>query len=140
MSTPAAAYDSPSPLMGGAVGGPAERFGDQVVRLLGAAEHRSERIRACVSEEHRTQRRRRAAWAPKIRLASLAAPPPRSWLAEAKEARGRDPTSPASQTAFCPSRAAAAPAPDRNRRSRRGRTPEPCRGRWRGSGRGSRDS
>src|SRR5712692_3080010 len=44
-----------------------ERFGDQVVQMLGAAEHRSERIRACVSEERRPQQRRWAAWAPKIR-------------------------------------------------------------------------
>src|SRR5467141_919959 len=53
-----------------ASGGPTERFGAQVVQLLGAAEHRSERMRACVSEERRLQRRRWAAWAPKIRLAS----------------------------------------------------------------------
>jgi len=31
--------------MGGAAGGPAERFGGQVAWMLGAAEHRSERIR-----------------------------------------------------------------------------------------------
>ncbi len=35
--------------------------------MLGAAEHRSERIVRCPSEEHRRQRRRWAAWAPKIR-------------------------------------------------------------------------
>src|SRR5258706_1868491 len=35
--------------------------------MLGAAEHRSARIRACVSEERRLQQRRWAAWAPKIR-------------------------------------------------------------------------
>ena len=52
------------------VGGPGERFGDQVVQLLGAAEHRSERIDRCVSEERRLQQRRWAAWAPKIRSAS----------------------------------------------------------------------
>src|SRR5216683_1792419 len=44
-----------------------ERFGDQVVQMLGAAEHRSARIRGCASEERRLQRRRWAAWAPKIR-------------------------------------------------------------------------
>src|ERR1700686_3819241 len=44
-----------------------ERFGAQVVQMLGAAEHRSERIRPCVSEERRPQRHRWAAWAPKIR-------------------------------------------------------------------------
>src|SRR4029077_4893630 len=44
-----------------------ESFGDQVVQMLGAPEHGSERIRACVSEERRSQRRRWAAWAPKIR-------------------------------------------------------------------------
>src|SRR6266849_641141 len=44
-----------------------ERFGGQVVQVLGAAEHRSERIFRCVSEERRSQRRRWAAWAPKIR-------------------------------------------------------------------------
>src|SRR5260370_34153767 len=48
-------------------GASGERFGDQVVQLLGAAEHRSERICRCVSEERRPQRRRWAAWAPKIR-------------------------------------------------------------------------
>src|SRR5450759_1551488 len=35
--------------------------------MLGAAEHRSERIHPCVSEERRPQRRRWAASAPKIR-------------------------------------------------------------------------
>src|SRR5216683_7985956 len=74
MSTPAAAYDSPSPAIRGAAGGPAERFGDQVVQMLGAAEHRSRAHRACPSEERRRQQRRWAAWAPKIRSASLAAP------------------------------------------------------------------
>src|ERR1700680_833507 len=44
-----------------------ERFGVQVVQLLGAAEHRSARIDRCVSEEQRSQRRRWAAWVPKIR-------------------------------------------------------------------------
>ncbi len=44
-----------------------ERFGAQVAQMLGAGEHRSERIRRCVSEEHSPQRRRRAAWAPKLR-------------------------------------------------------------------------
>src|SRR5258708_6607961 len=56
-----------------AAGGPAERFGAQVAQMLGAAEHRSERIRQCVSEERRLQQRRWAAWAPKIPQASLAA-------------------------------------------------------------------
>src|SRR5712692_6436048 len=74
MSTPAAAYDSPSPLIRGAAGGPAERFGDQVVQMPGAAEHRSRAHRACPSEERRRQQRRWAAWAPKIRSASQAAP------------------------------------------------------------------
>src|SRR5216683_4083043 len=45
----------------------AERFGDQVVQMLGAAEHQSARIRRCASEERRPQQRRWAAWAPKIR-------------------------------------------------------------------------
>src|SRR5690348_3095992 len=60
-------------------GGPAitagalgERFGAQVARMLGAAEHRSERTRWCVSEKRKPQRRRRAAWAPKIRRGSPA--------------------------------------------------------------------
>src|SRR5207245_3023359 len=44
-----------------------ERFGAQVAQMLGAGEHRSERIRRCVSEERSPQRRRWAAWAPKIR-------------------------------------------------------------------------
>src|SRR5205823_14545420 len=35
--------------------------------MLGAAEHRSARMRPCGSEEWRPQRRRWAAWAPKIR-------------------------------------------------------------------------
>src|SRR5207245_3710930 len=48
-----------------------ERFGVQVVQLLGASEHRSERIRRCESEERSSQRRRWAAWAPKIRSGSL---------------------------------------------------------------------
>src|SRR2546423_13467647 len=51
-------------LMAGDLG---ERFGAQVVQIQGAAEHRNERIRRCVSEERRPQRRRWAAWAPKIR-------------------------------------------------------------------------
>src|SRR6266852_8326913 len=50
-----------------------ERFGGQVVQMLGAAEHRSERIFRCVSEERRSQRRRWAAWAPKIRRGHPAA-------------------------------------------------------------------
>src|SRR5260370_7599048 len=50
-----------------------ERFGGQVVQMLGAAEHRSERIFRCVSEERRSQRRRWAAWAPKIRRGRPAA-------------------------------------------------------------------
>src|SRR5713101_6458519 len=58
----------------GAAGVPTERFGDQVVWPLGAAEHRSARIRRCVSEERRPQQRGRTAWAPKIRLASPVAP------------------------------------------------------------------
>src|SRR5689334_21181175 len=60
-------------------GGPAitagalgERFGAQVARMLGAAEHRSERTSWCASERRRPQRRRRAAWAPKIRRGSPA--------------------------------------------------------------------
>src|SRR5216684_3440762 len=51
-----------------------ERFGAQVVQMLGAAEHRSARIRGCASEERiplgspcRRHGRRWAAWAPKIR-------------------------------------------------------------------------
>src|SRR5713226_3283227 len=44
-----------------------ERFGGQVAQMLGAVEHRSERIRRCVSEERRPQQRRWAAWTPKIR-------------------------------------------------------------------------
>src|ERR1700686_5004265 len=44
-----------------------ERFGAQVVQMLGAAEHRSARIVPCVSEERRPQQRRWAALAPKIR-------------------------------------------------------------------------
>src|SRR5229473_5424666 len=48
-----------------------ERFGDQVVQMLGAAEHRSARIRGCASEERRPQQRRWAAWAPKIRRGAL---------------------------------------------------------------------
>src|SRR5450759_541226 len=58
----------------GAAGWPTERFGDQVDRPLGAAEHRSERSRVFVSEKRRPQQRGRAAGAPKIRLASPAAP------------------------------------------------------------------
>src|SRR6202521_842918 len=54
---------------GGALG---ERFGAEVAQMLGAAEHRSERIRRCVSEERRLQRRRWAASASKIRQGSLA--------------------------------------------------------------------
>src|SRR5438045_7135176 len=44
-----------------------ERFGVQVAQMVGAAEHRSERMRSCVSEEWRPQRRRWDAWAPKVR-------------------------------------------------------------------------
>src|ERR1700680_110423 len=54
----------------GVIEGLAERFGDQVARLLGAAEHRSARMRGCVSEERRSQQRRRAARAPKLPAAS----------------------------------------------------------------------
>src|ERR1700682_3214734 len=50
----------------------AERFGAEVAQMLGAAEHRSERIRRCVSEERKLQRRRWAASASKIRQGSLA--------------------------------------------------------------------
>src|ERR1700674_328712 len=57
-------------IIGRASSGPTERFGAQVVELLGATEHRSARIDRCVSEERRSQRRRWAAWAPKIRVAS----------------------------------------------------------------------
>src|SRR6266850_5633539 len=56
---------------GGALG---ERFGGQVVQLLGAAEHRSARIDRFVSEERRPQQRRWAAWAPKIRRGSPVGP------------------------------------------------------------------
>src|SRR3989441_5946546 len=49
-----------------------ERFGGQAAQMLGAAEHRSERIGQCVSEERRPQRRKCAAWAPKIRRRSRA--------------------------------------------------------------------
>src|SRR5712664_3880461 len=52
-----------------------EGFGDQVAEILGAAEHRSERIRSCVSEERRPQQRRSAAWAPKIRRGARAGGP-----------------------------------------------------------------
>src|SRR5450759_3260933 len=52
---------------GGALG---ERFRDQVVQMLGAAEHRSERSRCCVSEERRSQRRSWATRSPKIRRGS----------------------------------------------------------------------
>src|SRR5260370_42249720 len=51
-----------------------ERLGDQVAQMRGAAEHRSERIRVCVSEERRPQQRRWAAWAPKIRRGHPAGP------------------------------------------------------------------
>src|SRR5258706_3395624 len=51
-----------------------ERFGDQVAQMLGAAEHRSERIRVCASEDQRPQQRRWAAWAPKIRRGHPAGP------------------------------------------------------------------
>src|SRR5229473_6207804 len=44
-----------------------ERFGGQVAQMLDAVEHRSERIRRCVSEERRPQQPRWAAWTPKIR-------------------------------------------------------------------------
>src|SRR5438309_637048 len=60
---------------GSPAGGLAERSGDQRVQLLGAAEHRSARMRPCVSEERRPQRRRWAAWAPKIRRGSPAGTP-----------------------------------------------------------------
>src|SRR5712691_7379104 len=49
-----------------------ERFGAQTAQMLGAVEHRSERIRQCASEERRPQRRRCAGWAPKIRRRSRA--------------------------------------------------------------------
>src|SRR5258706_3748903 len=64
VSAPSRRRRSSTTATGGDLG---ERFGAQVVRMLGAAEHRSERIRRCVSEERKPQRRRRAAWAPKIR-------------------------------------------------------------------------
>src|SRR5438552_4822696 len=50
-----------------------ERFGAQVAQMIGAGEHRSERIRRCVREERtplgspcRRHGRQWAAWAPKI--------------------------------------------------------------------------
>jgi chromosome partitioning protein len=46
----------------------------QVAEILGATEHRSERIWACVSEERRSQQRRSAAWAPQIRRGFPARP------------------------------------------------------------------
>jgi plastocyanin len=52
-----------------------ERFGAQVVQTLGAAEYRSARIRGCVSEKRRSQRRRWAAWAPKIRWPAVRSVP-----------------------------------------------------------------
>jgi hypothetical protein len=45
----------------GAAGNPAERFGTQVVQLLGASEHRNKRIRHTRREERRRQQRRWAA-------------------------------------------------------------------------------
>src|SRR6266478_3701151 len=60
-------------LVAGRWGVGAERFGDQAVQMLGAAEHRSARICPCASEERRPQQRRWAAWAPKIRRPSSSA-------------------------------------------------------------------
>src|ERR1700676_5806424 len=108
MSTPAAAYDRPSAPIRDAARGPAERFGGQVVQMLGASEHPSERICRCVSEERSSQRRRWAAWAPKLRLASLAASL-KFLLRGPMEDRRHDRISKGARTASCPSRAAAAP-------------------------------
>src|SRR5450759_575538 len=66
--------------------GPTERFGAQVAQMLGAAEHRSERTRWCVREERKPQRRRWAAWASKIRSASLEAWPSPGLLHDLEQA------------------------------------------------------
>src|SRR5712692_4284197 len=81
-----------------------ERFGDQVVQMLGAAEHRSERIYRCLSEEQRPQQRRWAAWAPKIR-------------------RGFPALFPASTRRVFPAPRQAAGATNRTRDARRGLPP-----------------
>src|SRR5439155_27004862 len=60
--------------------GPAERFGDPGGPAARRGRVAQRAHRRCVSEQRRPQQRRWAAWAPKVRSASLAAPRPLACL------------------------------------------------------------
>src|ERR1700674_2974287 len=71
-----------------------ERFGDQVAQMLGAAEHRTERIRRRVSEKRKPQRtlgvpkpQAWGRWAPKIRRLGASTLPYPDYLLQRRQPR-----------------------------------------------------